>query len=53
MDSRQTLAPAQFTKDRAANVLVPVQVDRLAAGEYLLVVESEKAKREVRFRVSR
>lgn len=53
MDSRPALAPAQFTKDRAANVLVPVQVDRLAAGEYLLVVESEKAKREVRFRVSR
>ena len=53
MDSRQTLAPAQFTKDRAANVLVPIQIDRLAAGEYLLVVESEQSKREVRFRVSR
>ena len=53
MDSRQVLAPAQFIKNRAADVLVPVPVDRLAAGEYLLVVESEKSKRDVRFRVSR
>ena len=52
-DSRQMLAPAQFVKNRAADVLVPVPVDRLAAGEYLLVVESEKSKRDIRFRVSR
>ena len=54
MDSRQQLAPAQFPQDRAASVFVPVPVDRLAAGEYLLIVETvEKIRREARFTVSR
>jgi VWFA-related protein len=54
MDSRQNLPPAHFTKERSANVLVPVSVDRLADGEYLLVVETERRiRREARFRVAR
>jgi VWFA-related protein len=52
-DARQTLPAAQFTKDRSANVMLPVPVDRLVSGDYLLVVETDRAKREVRFRVAR
>ncbi len=40
MDRRQDLAVTQFSKARAANIVVPVPVDRLAAGEYLLTLEA-------------
>ena len=58
MDRRQEVAVTQFvTKTRAANVLVPIPIDRLAAGEYLLKVESESnskpIQRNTRFQVTR
>jgi VWFA-related protein len=56
MDRRQDITAPQFTKDRAANILIPVQVDRLAAGEYLLRIASatsDAIRREARIRVVR
>jgi VWFA-related protein len=54
MNTRQDLPVAHFSSDRAANVLVPVPVDRLARGEYLLVVETiERIRRETRFTITR
>jgi hypothetical protein len=56
MDQRQDITDSQFTKDRAANILVPVAVDRLAAGEYLLRIASatsDAVRRETRLRVAR
>ena len=56
MDRRQEVTPAQFGAARAANILVPIPVDRLAAGEYLLRIggtPSSAARREARFRVVR
>ena len=56
MDRRQEIAASQFTKDRAANILVPIAVDRLAAGEYLLRIASatsDAVRRETRLRVAR
>ncbi len=41
MDRRQDLAVAQFiAKTRAANIIVPVPVERLTSGEYLLSLET-------------
>jgi VWFA-related protein len=55
MDRRQDLAVAQFTKARAANIVVPVPIDRLAAGEYLLTLEATSsgtlARRHTRIHV--
>lgn len=56
MDHQRNISAAQFTQDRAANILVPVQVDRLAAGEYLLRITaaaSDAVRRETRIRVVR
>jgi hypothetical protein len=56
MDRRQEVTPTQFTAARTANILVPIPVDRLAAGEYLLRIAdalSGAVHRETRFRVVR
>ena len=54
MDSRQNIPAERFARERSANLVVPLAIDRLAAGEYLLAVETvEKIRREVRFRVAR
>lgn len=56
MDRHQEITAAQFTKERSANILIPIQVDRLAAGEYLLRIASatfDTIRREARIRVVR
>ena len=56
MDRRQDVVPTQFTTARAAHILVPVPVDRLAPGEYLLRIAhgtSDAIRRETRLRVVR
>jgi VWFA-related protein len=54
MDRRQDLAVTQFTA-RAANISVPIPVDRLAPGEYLLTLETSlngaAARRQTRISV--
>ena len=51
----QELAVTQFTKTRAANLVVPVPIERLAAGEYLLTLRAElngtAVRRDTRLRV--
>ena len=55
MDRQQELAVTQFTPARAANVVVPVPIERLAAGEYLLTLRAEldgvRLRRDTRLRV--
>ena len=56
LDRHQDIGPERFTDERSANLLIDVPVSRLAAGEYLITLETPTGKtvlqRTMRFRVS-